>query len=92
MDRRRFLAALTLGAGGIFAPRFGRWFRQGGGTLWVPETGVTTASFRLTGPTMWYCFTGVHAAPSGPGWEEVVSGVWRKLIAGRGVEPLTSGL
>lgn len=33
MDRRGFLGALTVAAGGIFVPQFGRWFRQGSGLL-----------------------------------------------------------
>lgn len=33
MNRRGFLTALGVAAGGVFVPKFGRWFRQGSGIL-----------------------------------------------------------
>ena len=33
MIRRDFFGALALGLGGVFAPKFGRWHKQGSGVL-----------------------------------------------------------
>lgn len=52
MNRRTF-AGLTLAAiGGVFAPRFGRWYRQGSGLL-VPEPWVTVRGGAWDDPATW---------------------------------------
>lgn len=79
MNRRDFLGAAALS---IFAPRFGRWFRQGVG-LWRPDHDSIWETVRpglLTDPTVWACKNAGPRFMTAQEWQAVLAGPASKIV------------
>lgn len=63
MNRRNFAGLALAAVGGVFVPRFGRWYRRGSGLLTPPEPTFTAANF-----------TRVYLNPVHGGWREMPHG------------------
>lgn len=63
LDRRSFIASLGLG---IFAPKFGRWFREGSGDQYVIANGIWRNDHRY----------GVGTVDHLAQWEKELQRIW----------------